>query len=527
MPLESMGLGLPEDIEADEDTIRDSALDLLSTKSTMLGYSIDLESAFRNTADEFTDMIAWDITGASEREIATWQDVAEHLTHGSGTLTLYADAVEDYREARSDIQSRWNEYKSAALGRIDEFGADTLTASGITQEAEEEQYLQNVRSTLLTEHSQAKSDLDDVTDDTKDALTNGPSMDSWQRIKDAGLMTGREIFLFGGQTSPEVRFEPQDDWSAEEVADWWWTLAPNQQDHLKDEYPEDLRSLDGVPVVVRDELNRAYLEEEMPRLDEHIIGARLEDIQEILEGEDKFLIYLDPYAVTGGQAAISTGNPDLADNVTTMVPGMLNDMGTMTTPVERSEAIYEQMEANSPDADHASIVWMGYNTPPAGGLSPDKAASDLVAFQEGLRATHQGDQPPHSTVLGHSFGALVVGAADNPDVGGGLGADSLVFVGGAGTSVDHISDLTIDEENVHVIHGDDDWIEKFRNWLGPTLDSFGAPLHHDEFYEDPDSSGEELGNRLDPEEDTGHSGYFTDEETLDYLGDVLTGATPS
>lgn len=58
------------------------------------------------------------------------------------------------------------------------------------------------------------------------------------------------------------------------------------------------------------------------------------------------------------------------------------------------------------------------------------------------------------------------------------------------------------------------------------LEGFGTPLHDDGFFENPDNPGEELGNRLDPEADTGHSGYFTDEETLSYLGEVLTGGAP-
>ncbi|MET9794144.1 alpha/beta hydrolase [Nocardiopsis alba] len=520
-----MRLGLPEDIEADEAGIRDSASDLLSTRGTMLGYTTDLEAGFRNTANEFTDTIAWNITEASAREIQTWQDVAEHLTHGSGTLNLYAAAVEDYREARSDLQSRWDEYKSAALGRIDEFGADTLTAEGVSQETAEQQYLETVRSSLLTEHTWARSDLDDATDDAKSALTNGPSTDSWQRIEDAGLMTGREIFLFGGQTSAEVEFGPQDDWSAEEVVDWWWTLAPNQQDHLMEEYPNELRNRDGVPVVVRDELNRAHLAEEIERYSQgntQRLVDTLEGIRTALEGDDKFLIYYDPDAGHAGQAAISTGNPDLADNVMTMVPGMFNNMSTMEEPLERSEAIHERMTAQDPESEHASIVWMGYDAPPFGEWDSVNSATALASFQEGLRATHQGDQPSHNSVLGHSFGAFVTGAAANADIVGGLEADSLIFVGGAGASVDHIGDLTVDEENVHVIQGDDDWIEDARDRLGIVIEGFGTPLDNDEFFEDRDNPGEELGHRLDPEEDTDHSGYFEDAETLDYLGDVLT-----
>lgn len=534
MSVEYMTLGLPEDVDADPEVVRDGAGDLLTTRNTMLGYSSDLDGSFWAAADEFSDTIAWNITGASQADIESWQAVGEVLTYGSGVLELYADAVDTYREVREDLQGRWDFYKSEALGRIEENGADTLTFNGNTQEEAEREYLNTVRSTLLGEHSDARSDLDDETDDTNDALRDGPNTAMWQRFVDAGLMTGKEVDLFGGSIHPTVDEPPGEDWTPDQVAEWWYNLAPNQQDYAMEEYPEELRNLNGVPVVVRDELNRAYLEDEIDHLSSPGVAnnpfelAELREIQEALASDDKFLIYFDPSASSGGQAAISTGNPDLADNVSTMVPGMFNDNGTLATPIERSEELYAQMAENDPGGEHASIVWMGYDAPPFGEWDSVNSATALAEFQEGLRATHRGSEPSHNTVLGHSFGAYIVGASANPDIVGGLDADSLVFVGGAGASVDHISDLTVDEENVHVVQGDDDWIGDFRDsWWGETLvEGFGTPLHHDEFFEDPDNPGEELGNRLDPEEDTGHADYFTDEDTLDYLGDVLTGGTP-
>ena len=259
--------------------------------------------------------------------------------------------------------------------------------------------------------------------------------------------------------------------------------------------------------------------------------AELSDIRDAIEDDDKFLIYLNPYTSGGGQAAISTGNPDLADNVSIMVPGMLNHMGTLETPIERSEAIHENMSANDPDSDHASIVWMGYNAPLNGEYDPENAANDLVAFQDGLRASHEGDVPSHNSVIGHSWGGYVAGAADNPDIGGGLYVDSLAIIGAPASSVNHVTELSTDPENIHIIQGDDDWIEDFRDFTdfeeAPSLLEYqGMALHKDEFFADPDNPGQELGNRLAPEADTEHSGYFEDEETLTYLGEVLTGGQP-
>ncbi|NYH50423.1 hypothetical protein HNR06_000012 [Nocardiopsis arvandica] len=70
----------------------------MSPEYMVLGRSADLETGFSATANEFSDTIAWDIREASDQEIQTWEDAAEILIHGSGTLTLYADAVEKYRQ---------------------------------------------------------------------------------------------------------------------------------------------------------------------------------------------------------------------------------------------------------------------------------------------------------------------------------------------------------------------------------------------------------------------------------------------
>lgn len=78
---------------------------------------------------------------------------------------------------------------------------------------------------------------------------------------------------------------------------------------------------------------------------------------------------------------------------------------------------------------------------------------------------------------------------------------------------------------MHVIVGDDDWINWFRDLpFDVSLDGdFGRPLHHDRFYLGPEGRETFYGNRLNLWAETEHNGYFEDEETLDYLGDVLTG----
>ncbi|MET9794155.1 hypothetical protein [Nocardiopsis alba] len=70
--------------------------------------------------------------------------------------------------------------------------------------------------------------------------------------------------------------------------------------------------------------------------------------------------------------------------------------------------------------------------------------------------------------------------------------------------------------------------ENNREWLQHHRQPFDLvrPGRSRGFFTNPESPDQELGNRLDSERGTGHSGCFEDEETMDYLGDVLTGGTP-
>jgi pimeloyl-ACP methyl ester carboxylesterase len=78
-------------------------------------------------------------------------------------------------------------------------------------------------------------------------------------------------------------------------------------------------------------------------------------------------------------------------------------------------------------------MWLDYDAPDfvdegAGRGRAEAAVAGLRRFQDGLRATHDGD-PAHLTVLGHSYGSLVVGTAAQAP---GPIADDVVFVGSPG-----------------------------------------------------------------------------------------------
>ncbi|MFC8930944.1 alpha/beta hydrolase [Rhodococcus sp. NPDC057135] len=92
------------------------------------------------------------------------------------------------------------------------------------------------------------------------------------------------------------------------------------------------------------------------------------------------------------------------------------------------------------------MAWCGYDAPqsiPHAGLDgyADGGAGSLGRFQDGLRASHDG-VPSHNTVIGHSYGSTVIGAAASD--GRSIDADDLFFVGSPGVGMDRVEGLSLE-----------------------------------------------------------------------------------
>ncbi|MFD8494221.1 alpha/beta hydrolase [Amycolatopsis sp. NPDC059657] len=248
---------------------------------------------------------------------------------------------------------------------------------------------------------------------------------------------------------------------------WWASLSDTAKATILRDNPDLVRNLDGIPVVDRDSANRAVLQREIGKLEtkkaELTRGnlgdagkAALDEITAKLKGlhnidnrlnrpdngqPQAFLIGLD---IAGdGKAIVSSGNPDTAKNVATYVPGTGSGLASIGDDVNRSDRmVAAATKAGSPST--AVVTWMGYDAPnelPNAGSESyaDNGKGALAGFQDGLRATHDGDTPSHNTVLGHSYGSTVIGHAARE--GGGLNADELAFVGSPGVGVDSANEL--------------------------------------------------------------------------------------
>ncbi|HEV8174845.1 MAG TPA: alpha/beta hydrolase, partial [Actinoplanes sp.] len=248
-----------------------------------------------------------------------------------------------------------------------------------------------------------------------------------------------------------------------EVRSWWDTLAPEQRRWLAATEPGWLGRLDGVPAAFRDLANRLLLDEHRAELDRAASSAcgsglrRLDGLRQGLgaladrlagdAGPRGYLLRLD--LAGDGRAVVALGDPDRADNILTQVPGMTADLASYGGELSRAERVAVRAAQLDPSVSTSAVMWLDYDAPDfvdeAAGASRAEAGADgLRRFQEGLRATHDGG-PAHQTVLGHSYGSLVVGRAA---AGPGLDADSVVFVGSPGVGVDSAAQLHVPSDQI-------------------------------------------------------------------------------
>ncbi|MET9383162.1 alpha/beta hydrolase [Streptomyces sp. NPDC002928] len=325
---------------------------------------------------------------------------------------------------------------------------------------------------------------------------------------------------------------PEDDPKA--AAEWWKALSPEERQTYTTLYPKEIGATDGLPTDVRDDANRTAVAQELNALEEgnydeefpgesdetvnhrlnnlRVLNDQLEARDNAPKGKELYLLGYD--SKDDGRAIVAMGNPDTADHTGILVPGTNTNMDAVPGQIERIGKLQGAAEDRSDGESVAMITWLGYDAPEAsttdfnsvGGTGrAEDAAPDLRQFVAGTHASHDGS-PSHTTVLGHSYGSTVVGAAASG--GSGLGADDVVVVGSPGMTVANAQDLQMDPEHVWIGGAaDDPIINNFSDYtLGPDpmLGSFG-------------------GNNF--EVDThGHSGYWDKgSDSLDNQGAVIAG----
>ncbi|PWU44714.1 hypothetical protein DLJ46_24455, partial [Micromonospora globispora] len=363
----------------------------------------------------------------------------------------------------------------------------------------------------------------------------------------------------GGWVSTPPGWRPPPGADPGSVSRWWAGLTPAERRWLVLHEPARVGRLDGVPVTARDQANRLLLAEQREALlaqERRLLGraplgplelARLGRVRGALRGLDglterltapgpprAYLLGLDPSG--DGRAIVALGNPDRAGAVLTYVPGMTADLADAPGELGRAARVLARCDALAPTEETSAVLWLDYDAPDFlheaawSGQARD-AGPALHRFQEGLRVSHEGP-PARQTVLGHSYGSVVVGTAARDH---GLNADALVFVGSPGVGVEHATELRMPAGQVWSSTAPDDVIRLARppdelarravfgaTPLGPAAAVLDRADHELWFGHDPSDPG--FGGRRFPSGRYGHTGYWDPANpALDGMARIVLG----
>ncbi len=270
---------------------------------------------------------------------------------------------------------------------------------------------------------------------------------------------------------------PASTWTPAEVAAWWTALAPDQRRLAIADWPAVVGGLAGLPAAVRDAANRLQLSRLLRSLraerdrmwaagfraappELRWVADRVRSRLAIAEAVARVLSRSAPLARLltldlegAGRVAIGLGDVDRARHVAVVVPGMGQDArhGIERT-VANAERLRQQADRDSL-AGTAVVAWVGYAAPgwaqvpfPTRALAGGRGlATDLRALAAGRTA--DGGDRPHLTVIGHSYGSTVVGAAATTQR---LIADDLVLLGSPGAMAEHVDQLSVPRGRVFV-----------------------------------------------------------------------------
>jgi hypothetical protein len=247
----------------------------------------------------------------------------------------------------------------------------------------------------------------------------------------------------------------------------------------------------------------------------------------LAQGADARLLVYEPEAYDGdGAVVVAYGDPERADHLAVVVPGITNDASTIDDVgvMARNVAAAATAAGAGPTV---SVAWIGYDAPSGrvadlartvGTDAADDGADELRSFADGIAI-----RSPRAevTVIGHSYGATTAATAAHD----GLRADRLVLLGspGAGDDATRADDLHLP---TWVASDDLDPV----TWVGagpaprlgadPASDDFGATRLPTDPAPPPHLDEAERFVAI-------HNAYLDSGSTLTAVGAVVAGDSPA
>ena len=340
--------------------------------------------------------------------------------------------------------------------------------------------------------------------------------------------------------------QPPKDGSPKDNAEWWRGLNAEEQAAWVSMRPDSVGALDGLPSTVRDEANRIVFDEARGRMQTELnsipkaplnewtyitaggypakvhtdewmawhnkYGDRYNQLTNNLKGMQSIQKRFDQTGTNGlpeayllgfstekdGRAIVANGNPDTADHTAVYVPGTTSDLPGIEGNINRMVNTWHSAHDQADGKSVSTITWLGYDAPddvvkdaPFEHYAYDGAPA-FRNFMDGLDATHSGDSPSHTTVIAHSYGTTLVGAAAET---GHLNADDLIFAGSPGVKVSGADELDVPKGHV--------WNEEAKGDVVPDLGRWGHGGDGFIIPSDPEFGANEMTTDTE-----GHSGYW-------------------
>lgn len=243
--------------------------------------------------------------------------------------------------------------------------------------------------------------------------------------------------------------------------------------------------MDGIPTDVRDELNRAALDDELARTEAALARTGLSDderaelverrdsmrsilgaLDELTDGTSGSLMLFDATEVPV-KVAIGIGEVDSADHVAVMTPGIgsradREEFGGYVRELDLLRQASDEMLYQAGDESTATVLWLGYDAPGGPDDGPRiveagdarfglAGAPDLASFAEGIRGLNP---DAHLSALGHSYGSFVTGTALRQTDA----FDSFVAFGSPGLGTTDASTLQVAEGQLFAMEADWDLV---------------------------------------------------------------------
>ncbi|MFF9346955.1 alpha/beta hydrolase [Streptomyces sp. NPDC014734] len=364
-----------------------------------------------------------------------------------------------------------------------------------------------------------------------------------------------------GKTYLDSLPQPPENGSPKAVAAWWRGLDAEERAAWISLRPASVGALDGLPSTVRDEANRMVLAESrgveqikydawlknhpeptrfQPFIDPYtgsvnkkisVETQEWKDWEEARKNSHKSLegmtaiqkrfdatgknglpeAYLLGFGTEAdGRAIIANGNPDTADHQAVYVPGTTADLGGIEGDINRMVNVWHEADGKSGGKSVSTITWLGYDAPdsvvkdaPFSHYAYDGAPA-FNQFLDGLEESHSGDSEPHRSVIGHSYGTTLIGAAAET---GRLNADDVILAGSPGVRVSSADELDVPKGHV--------WNEEARKDPVPDIGRWG---HGGSGFIIPSDTG--FGANQMTTDTEGHSGYW-DEGSDSLLNQAL------